>query len=170
MGEDEDEEEQDEGQPPPAGGDPAEQAYLERRNALIKAEEKASESFDKFVPYISGGALAISLTFLEKIAPKIAPQTVAWISWAWFLLVGSLLASLAGRMTSQYAYRFQVRICDDNRREELGEEKLLKSSRNVFAIITGILNWVTILLVIAGILCLVQFSLSNLPLVEAKKP
>jgi hypothetical protein len=39
------------------------------RNILQRIKEKSEDDFERNITYISAGALAISLTFLERIVP-----------------------------------------------------------------------------------------------------
>lgn len=57
------------------------------RQHLVLAEQKAQEDYDKAVISLSGGALAVSFAFLEKVVgsgPAKAPELLfsAWVLWA----------------------------------------------------------------------------------------
>ena len=87
-------------------------AYLSERRALIESEQKSSEQFDKGILTLAAGALAVSLVFLEKIAPKPPHHSVAALYIAWVALIASLLSTLASFLTSQHACRRAVHILE----------------------------------------------------------
>ena len=59
--------------------------YLEERKDLVKAEQSMYERFDKAILTLSAGALGISITFINQIAPTPKPNTRGWILSAWLL-------------------------------------------------------------------------------------
>lgn len=75
------------------------------RDWLIKADYEASEAYDKAIMTLSGGALAISITFIHDIAPSPKPATVYWLAIAWCAFGLSVALSLISKLTSQWALR-----------------------------------------------------------------
>jgi len=69
------------------------EAHVARRGSLNELAFKTCERYDQWVLTLSGGALAISLTFLEKIAPEPAANTLFLLGLSW---IGYILAILAG--------------------------------------------------------------------------
>ena len=60
----------------------------------------AMGQYDKLVPWASGGALVISLSFVSSLAP-LAPPWSKWIlGFAWLSLVGALLGSILSQYSS----------------------------------------------------------------------
>lgn len=58
---------------------------------LIESEHTSTESFDKTVLYLSGGALGLSMAFLQNIigsakAVQVCYLVAAWVSWALSLI------------------------------------------------------------------------------------
>ena len=49
-----------------------EPAYRDERNKLIDGEQDHSKSYDKYVLTLSGGALALSVTFIHDINTTIS--------------------------------------------------------------------------------------------------
>ena len=85
----------------------------EYRSAILQAEQKAQESYDKTVLTLSGGALGVSLTFIDKIVGREGVRTApgyllgAWICWGF-----SMAFVLASFYFSQRALRKTVEQID----------------------------------------------------------
>src|SRR6202035_1718186 len=65
--------------------------YLEERKLLIDLQNQACQSFDKTVITLAGGALGLSITFIQQIAPHPSLATLPFLAWAWGSLVLALL-------------------------------------------------------------------------------
>src|SRR5262245_49255997 len=77
----------------------------EARVRLELQSYKVEEAYDRTMVTLAGGALAISITFLEKVAPHPVPKDTVWILWvSWGSFVVSLLAILVSMLTSQRAF------------------------------------------------------------------
>ncbi len=90
---------------------------LEQRKLLIDLQNQSSQSFDKMLVTLSGGALTLSITFIRQTVPEALPGTTTSLALAWLFLLLSLLASLFSLFTSQYGL---MKACDDLDREYLG--------------------------------------------------
>lgn len=66
--------------------------YSARSIRLDELAFKTSERYDQWVLTLSGGALAVSLTFLEKIAPEPVPATLWFLALSWLSFIGAILA------------------------------------------------------------------------------
>ncbi|HEY3931548.1 MAG TPA: hypothetical protein VGM58_04180 [Verrucomicrobiae bacterium] len=86
--------------------------YCRQREECIKAAIEISGRYDKWILTLSAGALAISLTFLEKISPTIAQNTLFLIGWSWALLILALIAGILAILTSQYYIQKQIKDLD----------------------------------------------------------
>ena len=75
-------------------------ALVANSNRLDDLAFKTSERYDQWVLTLSGGALAISLTFLEKIAPEPATNTLWLLGLSWLAYI---LAILAGFFAIHYS-------------------------------------------------------------------
>jgi hypothetical protein len=114
------------------------------RIILQKIKEKSEDDFEKNITYISAGALAISLTFLEKIVPiKESVQTYLVIA-SWTLLVITLLSNLLSHQYSSYIIDKTIDDVDDNSEDSVKNwERRTKKIRawnilNVCGVIIGI--------------------------------
>lgn len=117
------------------------------RKRLTDLHEKATESFDRAVMTLAGGALGISLAFVHDVAPTPRHKVVLGVSWLLFAL--SLLLSLLSFLTMERAVVTMVGKYD--REEHIERGKL-----------TDILNWGAALSLISGVVSLVTFAWLNL--------
>jgi hypothetical protein len=88
------------------------QAHILRKNTLSDQAFKTSERYDQWILTISGGALAVSVTFLEKIAPKPAPYTLWFLGFAWGGYIISLITGFFAIYYSREALYRQREIAD----------------------------------------------------------
>lgn len=144
--------------------------YLDERRLLIEGELDASSRLDKSLLTLSAGALGLSLTFWQYIAPDPAPDTI-WrlgVSWAWFAL--AILLMIVSFWTSQLAFRRQRDILDTSYDRKSNEEEDNDASsnnqsneqqHNCPSVWTDWLTGLALLFFIAGIAFLGWFALSN---------
>jgi len=132
------------------------QKYLEERKLLVSAERETAQQFDKSILTLAGGALALSITFIDKIAPCPKESSIFFLVNAWGLFCLSLLITLISFLTSQAACRTQRDILDD---DISGEET---GRVNKPALWTNRLNYLSIGAFILGIIALVVFCTFNL--------
>lgn len=142
----------------------------------------AMAQYDKLIPWASGGALVVSLSFVSSLA-AVAPSWSKWIlGFAWLLLVGSLLSSILSQYSST---RIQVwakiymnlrqtppeaepgsEDYDKWRNETLEfERKSRRSGRN-----TKALNVLGGILLVAGLLTLGVFGIAAVPFGSGIQP
>ena len=120
------------------------------RAVLVDAHRRSSEAYDKAVMTLSGGALAISLTFIHDVAPH--PTHKGLLAWSWGLLALSLLLILVSFVASQYAILRRIK-----------EEDGLPVSRwNLPSGATVALNFASGAAFIAGVACMVRFAWFNI--------
>ncbi|MCL5022548.1 MAG: hypothetical protein M1497_04125 [Nitrospirae bacterium] len=130
--------------------------YLEERKQLITAERDTVQQFDRSILTLAAGALALSITFINQIAPEPKLSSICWLIAAWSLFCLSLLSTLISFLTSQAACRKQRDILDG---EISGEEA---DRTNKAASWTNGLNYFSIAFFILGVVSLVVFSAINL--------
>ena len=136
------------------------QVYLEERKQSIDAERETAQQFDKAILTLAAGALALSITFINQIAPHPKSQSIYFLIAAWVLFCLSLLSTLISFLTSQVACRRQREILDQ---DILDKKRRPQMHKNSAAILTDILNYLSIAFFIFGIIFLVIFSAINLP-------
>lgn len=132
------------------------QIYLEERKQLIAAERETAQQFDKAILTLAAGALALSITFINQIAPNPKPHSVYFLIGAWILFCSSILSTLISFLTSQAACRKQRDILDD----KLSSRENNKS--NKAASWTNRLNYFSIAFFILGVVSLIVSSAMNL--------
>ena len=87
--------------------------YLSARQDYNQAELDVSGRYDKWILTLSGSALAISITFIDKIAKNPSIETLCWLKYSWACFVLSLLIALLSLLTSQSAIRENRKELDD---------------------------------------------------------
>jgi len=119
--------------------------YNEERKLLIDLEKSAADQHDESILKLASGALALTITFLDKIATNPKPDSAWLIRSAWIFLLICIFLMLLSFLTSQWASSRQRRILDN-----LFQQKP-ESERNVFARITAWLNPISYIAFVAGI-------------------
>lgn len=131
------------------------------RDSLLSAEQKISESYDKTLITLSGGALGLTITFIKEI---VGPSEIvcanyaliAWVSWA-----VSLSCLLFALLLGVYAFR--------HARENLDANKLnVQNPGGFYSSATRFLNIVGGILFIAGVVYFVYFSYLNLAVTNVR--
>lgn len=84
----------------------------EYRKALVDAERKSQEDFDKTVLSLSGGALGISFVFLKDVIGSEPVHSPSFLLGAWVLWALSSLAVLISFYTSHLALRVAIAQVD----------------------------------------------------------
>jgi hypothetical protein len=126
----------------------------EYRNWLIAADQKSSESYDKAVMTLAGGALGLSLTFLKDIIKVPHPEFLWLLGTSWVCLTLSLTCILISMLSSQWALRKAIKQVDQ------GLVPAVRAGGG-FAIMTEILNVLSATTLVIGVLLLAGFSISN---------
>jgi hypothetical protein len=151
-------------------------AYTARRNNLDDLAFKTSERYDQWVLTLSGGALAISLTFLEKIAPNPSHYTLFILGFSWLAYIVAVLAGFLAIDTSRKAIYRQLEIGDDNydqfsktttKQKPEGEPLSDEKNTNRPAELVGCLNKVSLTSLVIGTAFLCIFAIANLAGVKA---
>lgn len=133
--------------------------YISTRQSYDEAELEVSGRYDKWILTLSGGALGLSITFIDKIAKNPTIDTLLWLKLSWGCLIFALLAALTSLVTSQSAIR--------ENRKELDQANMDKSAPRLsfprwFTWITNGLNWGALVLFILGTIFLCLFAFQNI--------
>jgi nitrate reductase NapE component len=134
-------------------------ALVDYRKALEKVYERQSETYDKTIVTLSGGALALSITFVHEIVKSPLPETLWLLATAWGAFACSILASLVSLLTSQWALRKAMCQVDLNtiHVERPGAWR---------SWLTSFLNIAACLMFILGVALIASFCFKNLALVS----
>lgn len=135
--------------------------YLEERKLLIDAEREGARTFDKAILTLSAGALALSITFLEKVVP-ISKATTRWpLTASWIAFGVSIFLILFSFLTSQWACIKQREILDSEWLDVPKQQK--QNQKNRWTTATTVLNITSIFAFAAGITFFCYFTTANLP-------
>lgn len=83
------------------------------RSTLVALESQMQSAYDKAVMTLSGGALAVSMTFVKDIADKAALRNTGCLLTAWIMWGLSVAVTLASFYTSSLALRKAIRQTDE---------------------------------------------------------
>lgn len=131
-------------------------AYLDERRLLVDGEVQVAARFDKSILTLSGGALLLSMTFIQYIVSG-SPQDTWALIVAWILLGIAIAAMLMSLLTSQKAYQRQRDILDKQ-----FDDSDSADNRNGWACFTKWLNRVSIILFVVAIIFLGYFAIKNM--------
>jgi len=121
----------------------------EDRRRLLALHETTTRDFDTTVRALAGGALGISIAFVDEIAPK--PEQTWVLGIAWSLLAASLAVNMFSFLVSERAIRRLLRHMEEHRRDEQPKEPRLADW----------LNYVSAGALVGGLVSLVLFALLN---------
>jgi hypothetical protein len=155
----------------------ARKEILAQRDHLIDLQNQSSQSMDKLVAALSGGALTLSLTFIRQTVPAALPGTTPYLAIAWNALILSLLAQLLSHFTSQYGMMktceeidhkyLNIPLTEKNAKNRPGQvyQRIRKklSSFSSHRMTTHYLNIAAIFMCVAGVALLVVFVMLNFP-------
>jgi hypothetical protein len=134
--------------------------YLDERKLLIDGERAAGEGFDKTFLTLCAGAIALSVTFVEKVGSAGKFKPLLYLSWA-FLACG-LLLNVRCFLLLQNSYN---RLLDMN--DEI-YEKGRTALQNPFRSRVGDFNQYAFWSFVAGIVLLLFFAGRKLPIILAR--
>lgn len=134
-------------------------ADLQSRSAyrewMVQTSYKVSESYDKAVMTLSGGAFAISMTFIHDIAPSPDPRTLLPLALAWASFGISIASILISKLTSQWAIAKAIQQFDAGTIDH-------QRPGRAYALATSILNIAAGGTFLTGAALLAGFAVANL--------
>jgi len=119
-----------------------------RQDVILKMRDYAEEQFDKLIVYLNGGALVLTIGFVKDITKitKETDTTILILSWSSFVV--SLLLILLSHKSALASTNYEL--------------KLKEKTSDCFDIITRILNWLSFLILITGLILFIIFISKNL--------
>lgn len=130
--------------------------WIEYRQSILDQKAKSDDDFEKYITFISSGALIITLTFIDKISP-LETSVLKWILiTGWFFLASTLLINLVSHYLSS---RFNEKTVQ-NLDEQLPFENLLCNIKRRNHIIST-LNIISIISLGIGIISILIFATIN---------
>ena len=130
---------------------------------------KTSERYDQWILTLSGGALAISLTFLEKIAPDPVKWSIFLLGVSWLAYIVAILAGFWAIYLSREAIykemgiaegKYQVFISTSTVDKMMGDDP--PSVKNEFRERLNCVNKISSACLVVGTVLLCGFALVNL--------
>lgn len=145
--------------------------YLKRRGGLVDGYNTSMKEYDRLVTWISAGALALSVTFAEKVGLQTSPRYFWLLGCGWALLGVTLLTSLISQYTSTRIHTWKIRELEhlqatvEERAEDWSSVALaLERKARFYADWTKRLNVVVAPLLVGGLMSLAVFAFTNLPI------
>lgn len=144
-------------------------AHMAERQNLSDLAFKTSERYDHWVITLAGGALAVSLTFLEKIAPHPLRSTLVLLGFSWTAFILAVLAGFCAIHYSRKAIYRTLEIADakynhfvstSSEQNPAGEAPPILE--NPFRKKTECLNKMSLGCLIAGTLFMCAFAMINM--------
>ena len=87
--------------------------YSQFRNHLLEGRKLSFMQFDKAILTLSGGGLALSLTFIHNVVP-ISNSINTWsLVIAWILFAFSVMTTLISFISSQFAFDYQLKLAEE---------------------------------------------------------
>ncbi|WP_282002659.1 hypothetical protein [Geotalea uraniireducens] len=142
--------------------------YSSQREKLDGASLEAAGRYDRAILAISTGALALSVTFIEKIVSTPQTWTLFLLVPGWILLLCTIILQLLALASSQNATSEQIRILDQQYQKYFSAEDAAQAVKdgwiepeNPYVKRTNRLNIVSQITLIIGILLVLAFSSVN---------
>jgi hypothetical protein len=148
--------------------------FLERRKEAAARYSASIGQFDRLVPWGAGGALVLSITFLEKIAPhpRLSTRWILLASWGGLTL--ALFASMWSHYTSSRIFSWRVNLLDHGQLLDKAKDKAdwkrtyerIQRRIRLWGVLTASLNIVAGWSLILGITLMAVFAVANEPFVQ----
>jgi hypothetical protein len=123
------------------------------RQAVLEQKNRSEDDFEKYITFISSGALAITVTFIDKLSPLDQSVFVWVILVGWFFLATTLFLNLISHYLSSRYNEKTIQEIDDNI-ETAELNKNINKRNNIISR----LNISSIFLLGAGIFCILIFT------------
>jgi hypothetical protein len=125
------------------------------RNELIKLCSKSQDLFEKQLTYVSSGAIAISMAFIDRLTGDITVTHYKFILVSgWLFLTLTLLLNL---FSHDFAYRNHYKTIEDIDKGEYDQRIAIQRNKRII-----LFNKISIILLILGIASIVLFVSINI--------
>lgn len=145
--------------------------YIEIRKGLDEVAQNASNSFDKAVLTLSGGALFLSLTYIKEIARRPHPDSLWFIMLGWLAFVISISAILISFSCAKRCVDCRIYDHDKRYRPDLDFRKPKGpwgwvagrlDNDDPWGHLVDLMNFTAIVAFIIGVALVLSFCLFNL--------
>lgn len=131
------------------------------------ASKYSSDRFDILIISLSTSALILSIGFVKNVITNLNDVDTLLLKASWLFFVIALVSNLISQVTGYYANKIDIKVTKNLIREERGKSmkgNQVAYERNckILNIITLLLNALSLLLLITGIVILVKFFSENI--------
>lgn len=131
------------------------------RDDLFRTIEKTEDDFEKKITQISAGALALSITFIDKIVDLSTAKYFFILIIGWVLLVLTLSINLISILISREFNLKSVDEYDDYEKKIISDKELIQNIKNRNKTIRK-LDIISLVKLLLGIFLIVLFSSLNI--------
>ncbi len=142
--------------------------YVSYRNDLAELKAESIRSYDQALLTLSGGALGLSIAFIENLTTR-PPSVPVVLVCAWILLTLALFSTLLSFYSSQIAFKKEIEDLDVKHSKTITQNNKASLYHRAIEWLTDhsnkateTLNRLSALFFIVGIIFLVWFSSVNL--------
>ncbi len=128
----------------------------EYRKFIIESSQKCGESYDKTIITLSGGALGISLTFVNNFLSNNPSKCVAFLVIAWICWAASLVFTMMSLFFNQYAFEKVISQIDEGVIDEV------KHPGGIWYYLVKIFTGFGAFFFVIGVVSLIIFTKSNI--------
>jgi len=123
---------------------------------------KSTDDFEKQLSFISAGALALSITFMDKLVVNLSQSSCRWLLvTGWALLAFTLILNLISHLISAHLHNKTLKEIQEN--DDSYYAKAHKRNKRI-----SFVNYISIITLILGLFSIIIFSSLNLYNVKAK--
>lgn len=138
--------------------------HLENTRSII---HYSMERIDILIISISTASLGFSMAFIKDIIPDLVLICLTLLKISWICFGISIVSNLVSQVTSYYANKYEYKITRNIIREKEGKEMKgdqedFKCYQKAYNISTAILNNLSIISLISGIITFIVFVNQNI--------
>ena len=120
--------------------------YLDQ---LYRGYSYSNEQFDKAILFVSSGALALSISFIEKIVPLSTSHCKTLLLLSWVFEAITIILFTINHYLSMLSFNHEIK-------------KFFQESHNKKAITVQNINVASIITLLVGLFCLIIFIFINI--------
>lgn len=129
------------------------------RDDLFKRQLSNSENLDRAILMLSSAGLGLSLVFVKDLVPSVEANCMYLLYFSWILFGSAILSTLVSFFVSQQGIKKQLEM---NRQYYLEKKEEVINQKNLWAVATERLSYVSVLTYICAAFFLVLFIALNL--------
>ncbi len=127
----------------------------------------SSDRLDILIISLATTSLVFSIGFVKDFIPDIKCIDTTTLKLSWIFLISSLISNLISQSTGLYSHTYEIKVSNNLIRKKRGKKLKGKQNLNLFLSeklgwLTSILNWISLILLIAGMIILLNFFSKNI--------